>query len=74
MKCTIAKNDGFICPAVNSNGECTVYADEGIIARERWGTCSYKEVRRLITKIEKRKIRMGQQKQIKKKVNLGNIE
>jgi len=74
MQCTIAKNDGFTCPAVDSNGECTVFADEGVLARERYGYCNYKEIRRPITEIEEKRIRVGQQKQSKKKVKAGDVE
>jgi hypothetical protein len=75
MKCTIAKNDGFICPAVNpENGHCIVFSDEGVLAKERRGLCNYKEIRRPTTETEKKRIRIGQQKQVKKKVKAGNIE
>lgn len=74
MKCVIAKNDEFVCPAVNPDNECTVYANEGVLARERRGSCNYKELRRPTTESEKKRIRIGQQKQAKKKVKAGNIE
>jgi len=75
MYCTIAQKDNFVCPAMDTfNGYCTVFTNEGVAARERRGFCNYKEIRRPITKIEEKRIRVGQQKQLKKKVKSGNME
>jgi len=75
MYCNLAKNDDFTCPAMNpENGHCTVFSDEGVLARERWGICNYMEIRKPITETEKKRVRVGQQKQLKRKVKSGNIE
>jgi len=74
MKCVIAKNNDFVCPALNSDDECTVYADEGVLARERRNSCNYKEIRKPAAETTRKKIRIGQQKQVKRKVKSGNIE
>ena len=67
MQCTIAKNGDFVCPAVNPNGECTVFTNEGVVAKERHGICNYKEIRRPKTEVTATLTRVGQQKQKKKK-------
>ena len=75
MYCEIAQKDGFICPAIDlNNGHCTVFTDEGVLAKEKHGLCNYKEMRRPSTETEKRRNRVGQQKQKKRKVKARNIE
>lgn len=70
MYCKTAQNGNFACPAVDSNGHCTIFTDEGVAAKERHGICNYKEIRNPITNIEREKTRVGQQKQLKKKVKI----
>jgi len=61
------EKDDFICPGVDENGHCTVFTDEGVIAKERYGYCNYKEIRRPKTEVTTTLTRVGQQKQKKKK-------
>jgi len=68
------EKDDFICPGVDENGHCTVFTDEGVAAKERYGYCNYKEIRRPVTETEIKRIRVGQQKQAKRKVKPGNVE
>ena len=68
MHCELAQKGDFICPAVNpENGHCTVFTDEGVVAKERRGVCNYKEIRKPSNEVEHGRIRVGQQKQSKKK-------
>ena len=68
MYCELAQKDDSTCPGVNTeNGHCTVFTDEGVVAKERHGICNYKEIRNSTIETEHTRIRVGQQKQSKKK-------
>jgi len=69
MQCKIAKNNDFTCPAVDENDHCTVFTDEGVVAKERHGICNYKEIRKPKTEVAAMQVRVGQQKQKKTKKN-----
>ena len=71
--CKTASEGSFICPAVDRNGACPVYTNNGVIAAERTG-CDYKNVRAPIVVKGAKKVRVGQQKQApKRNVKAGTI-
>jgi len=72
MICPLAKSDDFVCPAVNSSGECTVYTNDGILAKQRIGTCHFKEMRR--PTVEKKRGFVNPLKASKRKIKSGSVE
>ena len=56
------------CEGMEENGKCSVYSQEGVISRNfRRGTCEFMEIRRPNKSAADRRIRVGQQKQSKRK-------
>jgi len=46
LVCPLAKEDGFICPGMNSFDGCSVYNNDGILLRKRIGSCTFKNLRK----------------------------
>jgi len=69
MYCKIEQKDEFICPGIDENGNCTVFTDEAVLAKERHGICNYREIRKPKTEVAAMQVRVGQQKQKKTKKN-----
>jgi len=71
--CKLANDDPLGCEGANKFGACIVFTNDGAKAKRRIG-CSYKGFRAPIDTMEKAKIRVGQQKQSKRKVKTGVVE
>jgi len=70
--CKLANKDGFICPGVGKFGACTVFTNNAVRAKERTG-CAYKGIRAPSTVGKAVKVRVGQQKQAKRKIKTGAV-
>lgn len=46
LVCPLAKEDGFICPGMNSFDGCSIYNNDGILLRKRIGSCDFKNLRK----------------------------
>lgn len=71
LVCSLSKENDFVCPGANSVGGCSIYTNDGVLAKARQGKCGFKELRRPVTEAKGKFV--NPLKASKKKAKKGSV-